>query len=320
VLRWRGVAAVPDDWGRSVVTIGMFDGVHLGHQAVIRRAVARAAELRLPAVLITFEPHPFAVLRPGSEPAVLTGPGAKAELVEDLGVDALLVLPFTAELSRLEPAAFVDTVLVRRLHAAAVVVGENFRFGHRAAGDVRLLTELGRAAGFTVDAVALQPVPGAAGPEPVSSSFVRDRVAAGDVAAAGRALGRPHRLDGEVVEGDGRGRALGYPTVNVRPAAPAAVPADGIYAGWCRSGARRWAAAISVGTNPTFGGSEHRLEAHLLDVTVDLYRARVSLEFVARLRDVATFPDAESLAAAIADDVARTRQVLGLPAAAGPDG
>jgi riboflavin kinase/FMN adenylyltransferase len=312
VLRWRGLDAVPPDWGRSVVTVGMFDGVHLGHRLVIGRAVELAGGLHLPAVVVTFDPHPAAVVRPDGPPAVLTGPEAKSELLADLGVQAVLVLPFTAEFARLTPAEFVAAVLAGALHAAAVVVGENFRFGHRAAGDVALLGELGRRYGFTVEGLALRPA--GAGPERVSSSLIRARLAAGDVAGAAVALGRPHRLDGSVVRGDARGRHLGFPTVNLRPDPGAAVPADGIYAGWCRAGAHRWPAAISIGTNPTFDGRERRVEAHLLGTQVDLYGARVTLEFAARVRDVATFPDAASLVAAMTADVGRVRELLGLPA------
>ena len=214
--------------GRSVVTIGVFDGVHQGHQATIGHAVARARELGVQSVVVTFDPHPAEVVRPGSHPAVLTEPARKAELIEALGVDVLCVVPFTAEFSRLPAEAFVHDILVEHLHAALVVVGDNFRFGHRAAGDVALLERLGgrSASGWRA--------PRWSSPTATvfSSTYIRSCVDAGDVAAAAAALGRPHRLEGVVVRGDQRGRELGFPTANLLCPPHAAVPADGVYAGW----------------------------------------------------------------------------------------
>ena len=185
--RWRGVAAAPAGWGRSVVTIGVFDGVHRGHQAIIRHTVSRARQLGLASVVVTFDPHPAEVVRPGTHPAVLTEPGYRAELVEALGVDVLCVIPFTVEFSRLSAESFVHDVLVEHLHAGAVVVGQNFRFGHRAAGDVALLERLGHTFGFTVEGAPLVSSP--EGPAIVSSTYIRSCVDAGDVAAATGALG-----------------------------------------------------------------------------------------------------------------------------------
>ncbi len=224
--RWRGYDAAPGGWGRSVVTIGVFDGVHKGHQATIGHAVARARELGVKSVVLTFDPHPAEVVRPGSHPAVLTEPHRKAELIETLGADVLCVMPFTPEVSRLSAEAFVHDVLVENLHAALVVVGDNFRFGHRAAGDVALLERLGRTFGFAVEAPPLVAESGTV----FSSTYIRSCVDAGDVAAAAAALGRPHRLEGVVVRGDQRGRELGFPTANLLCHRNAAVPADGVYA------------------------------------------------------------------------------------------
>src|SRR5690606_34113731 len=215
--RWRGYEAVPSGWGRSAVTIGVFDGVHRGHEEIIGSTVKQARDLGVQSVVMTFDPHPAEVVRPGSHPAVLTEPARKAELIEALGVDALCVQPFTPEFSRLTPEAFVHDVLVEALHAAVIVVGENFRFGHRAAGDVGLLERLGRRFGFTVvvpPLVAADQARAADGGGEIvfSSTYIRACVAAGDVAAAAAALGRPHRLEGVVVRGDARGRRLGYPT------------------------------------------------------------------------------------------------------------
>lgn len=304
--RWRGLDSTPSGWGRCVVTIGVFDGVHRGHQEIIGCAVRRGAALGLPTVVLSFDPHPSEVVRPGSHPAVLTAPRYKAELLAGLGVDVLLVLPFTPEFSRLGPDEFVHAVLVEQLHAAAVVVGENFRYGHRAAGDVETLAASGRRFGFATEGVPLF----GSGDTTISSTYVRSCVDAGDVAAAASALRRPHRVDGVVVRGDRRGREIGYPTANLQPIAHSAVPADGVYAGRLVRGAERWPAAISIGTNPTFEGRERRIEAYLLDVDVDLYGDAVGLEFVARLRDTVRFDGVEPLVAQMQRDVERTRDLV----------
>jgi riboflavin kinase/FMN adenylyltransferase len=305
--RWRGMDATPSGWGRSVVTIGMYDGVHRGHQQIISTAVHRASELSLPSVLITFDPHPSEVVRPGSHPLILTSPARKATLVEDLGADALCVLPFTRDFSRLAPDEFVHLVLVERLHVAAVVVGENFRFGHKAAGDVALLRKLGRRFGFTAEGVELL----ADDDVELSSTYVRACVAAGDMDRACRALGRPHRIEGVVVRGDGRGKELGYPTANVEPPAHTAVPADGVYAGRLVRTAGPLTAAISVGTNPTFSGEQRRVEAFVLDFDSDLYGEHVGVEFLHRLRPMLRFDTVDDLLAEMGRDVERTRELLG---------
>ena len=225
---WRGVEHVPPGWGRCVATIGVFDGVHRGHRQIVDAAVARSRELSLPSLVLTFDPHPAEVVRPGSHPAVLTPVRRKAELLAAEGVDVLCVQPFTLEFSRLSADAFVHEVLVDRLHVASVVVGRNFRFGHKASGDIDRLTTDGRAFGFTVSAVDLV----TSGDVTLSSTYVRACVDAGDVAAAAEVLGRPHRIEGTVVRGERRGAALGFPTANVESPAYAAIPGDGVYA--CR--------------------------------------------------------------------------------------
>jgi riboflavin kinase/FMN adenylyltransferase len=309
VQRWRGYAAVPGGWGRSVVTIGVFDGVHRGHQEIIGRAVKQARDLGLQSVVVTFDPHPAEVVRPGSHPAVLTEPARQAELIEALGVDALCVVPFTPDFSRLAPEEFVHDVLVESLHAAEVVVGENFRFGRRAAGDVSLLAQLGRRFGFTVTVPSLVTTDRVA----YSSTYIRACVAAGDVTTAAAALGRPHRLEGIVVRGDQRGRELGFPTANLLPGRYAAVPADGVYAAWCRLPRpdERYRAAVSIGTNPTFSGRERRVEAYLLDYDGDLYGERITLDFVAHLREMRSYDSVDPLLAQIREDIARARELLG---------
>ncbi|MEH0840822.1 bifunctional riboflavin kinase/FAD synthetase [Micromonospora sp. CPCC 205711] len=307
--RWRGYDAAPGGWGRSVVTIGVFDGVHKGHQATIGHAVSRARELGVKSVVVTFDPHPAEVVRPGSHPAVLTEPARKAELIEALGVDVLCVVPFTPEFSRLPAEAFVHDILVEHLHATLVVVGDNFRFGHRAAGDVALLERLGRTFGFGVEGAPLVAEAGTV----FSSTYIRSCVDAGDVGAAAGALGRPHRVEGVVVRGDQRGRELGYPTANLLCHRYAAVPADGVYAARLvrRGHPAPLAAAVSIGTNPTFSGRERRVEAYALDFTGDLYGERLALDFVAHLREQRRYDAIEPLVAQIAEDVERTRRAVG---------
>jgi riboflavin kinase/FMN adenylyltransferase len=299
-----------------VVTVGVFDGVHLGHQELIHRAVSLARERDLPSVLLTFDPHPSEVVRPGSHPAQLTTLRRKAELVEELGIDVFCVLPFTPELSKAPADEFVHEVLIEKLHVSAVVVGENFAFGHGAAGNVALLTRLGHRFGFVTEGAKLVTVPN---PEPgeeitFSSTYIRACIDAGDVTAARAALGRPHRLEGIVVRGDRRGHELGFPTANLSTPRFAAVPADGVYA--CQfsllnqvpKGPR--GAAVSVGTNPTFSGRERRVEAFVLDVDADYYGQRVAIDFVDRLRAMEKFPSSEALVEQMHRDVERTRQVL----------
>ena len=261
-------------------------------------------------MLITFDPHPAEVVRPGSHPARLTGLRRRADLVAGLGVDAFLVLPFTTELSRRTPAEFAYEVLVERLHSAAVLVGCNFTFGYRAAGDVTALTEFGRRFGFAVEGVELA-TDGARDHVTVSSTYVRACIDAGDVEAAAAALGRPHRVDGVVVHGHRRGRLLGFPTANVAAPAFTALPADGVYAGRFVLGTRQLPAAVSVGSNPTFSGTDRTVEAYVLDVDEDFYGHEVGVDFVARLRGQERYDDLDALVTAIRGDVARTRAVLG---------
>jgi riboflavin kinase/FMN adenylyltransferase len=301
-----------------VVTVGMYDGVHRGHQKLIGTAVARARALGRPCVLVTFDPHPTEVVRPGSHPAILTSLDRKAELVAALGVDGMCVIPFTAAFSHLTPEEFTHGVLVADLHAAAVVVGENFTYGHRAAGTVASLTQEGRRFGFAVEGIPLAGDDAADGAVTISSTYIRACVAAGDMESAARALGRPHRVDGVVVRGDRRGRELGYPTANVETPPFTAIPADGVYAGRLvtrnpRTGESReqLPAAVSVGTNPTFQGSRRTVEAFVLDWDGDLYGEHVGVEFTARLRPMLAFDGVDELLAAMADDVRRTRALLG---------
>ena len=305
--RWRGPEAVPSGWGRSVVTIGVFDGVHRGHRQLMRHAVDRARERGLRSVVVTFDPHPAELVRPGSHPAALTTLERRAQLVEEAGADAFCVIPFTGELARMEPAEFAHEVLVDRLHAATVVVGANFTFGHKAAGDVGTLAELGERFGFGVEALDLEGDGGVT----FSSTYIRSCIDAGDMEAAAAALGRPHRIDGVVVHGDARGRELGFPTANLATPAHTALPADGVYAGWFLHTGRRLPAAISVGSNPTFEGRVRTVEAFVLDVDEDFYGHEVGLEFAHRLRGMERFDGVEALIEQMKADVARTRELLG---------
>jgi riboflavin kinase / FMN adenylyltransferase len=312
--RWQGPADVPDAFGPSVVTLGVFDGVHRGHQRIIGRARQAASELGLPVVAVTFDPHPDEVVRPGSHPPFLCTTRRRCELLAGLGADAVLVVEFNYEFSQLGPDEFVRTVLVERLHAARVVVGEDYRFGHKAAGDVALLAELGEKYDFTVEGLPLVTEDGVR----ISSTEIRARLAEGDVAGAAHDLGRPHRVEGVVVRGHQRGRALGFPTANLETLPHAAIPADGIYAGWLYeldpsdgSEQDKWPAAISVGTNPTFDGRERTVEAHALDRDdLDLYGAHVAVDFVRRLRPTLKFDTVDELVAQMHEDVADTRRML----------
>ncbi|GAA4581874.1 bifunctional riboflavin kinase/FAD synthetase [Planotetraspora phitsanulokensis] len=309
---WHGLDDVPEDWGRSVVTIGVFDGVHHGHQRMVSRAVDLARDLGVPAVAVTFDPHPDEVVRPGSHPPQLTTPHRRTELLAELGVDAVCVLPFTLEFSRMSPDEFVQTALVDRLHAAGVVVGENFRFGHKASGDIETLRTLGEKYDYVIEGVPL-----VRNGDAISSTLIREMLAAGDVVGAAAALGRPHRVEGVVVRGHQRGRALGFPTANVESPQHTAIPADGVYAGWLQCtqepsayAGQRWPAAISIGTNPTFDGVARTVEAYALDRDdLDLYGAHVAVDFSERLRDTLKFDSIEALIAQMHADVDAARHL-----------
>ncbi|SEL64907.1 bifunctional riboflavin kinase/FAD synthetase [Nonomuraea pusilla] len=298
--------------GRSVVTLGVYDGVHRGHQRVVERAVAIARERGLRCVAVTFEPHPDELLHPGSHPPRLTGLRRRAQLLTGLGVDAVELVEFTLDLSRTSADDFTQRLLAERLRAAAVVVGEGFTFGHGASGDVETLRTLGDKYDFTVEAV---PTLGG-----VSSTSIRRRVAEGDVEGAAAELGRPHRVEGVVVRGYQRGRQLGFPTANVETPQHTAIPADGVYAGWleCVPQANmpalyegeRWPAAISVGTNPTFEGVPRTVEAYALDRDdLELYGAHVAVDFAARLRGNTRFDSVEALIEQIHADVEAVRRL-----------
>jgi riboflavin kinase/FMN adenylyltransferase len=297
-------------WGPSSVTIGFFDGVHRGHQQVFRRTVAVAGERELSAVAVTFDRHPRETYAPGTEPPLLTTLERKASLIGELGIDALVVLAFTEEFSQWSPEEFVDRVLADGLAARHVVVGSNFTFGHQALGTLPTLEELGFARGFSVEGMPLVAVDG----RPVSSSSIREALRSGDLEWPERALGRRFAVDGRVVRGAGRGAGLGWPTANLEVSRRMLFPGRGIYAGTGTVAGATFAAAISVGTNPTFGSEPLHVEAFLLDFEGDALGAPISVEFWERLRDEERFASPQDLARKIEDDVARTRAIVRLAA------
>ena len=294
-------------WPAPAVTVGNFDGVHRGHEALVRRAAEWARKHGGEVVVLTFDPHPVSVVYPDRAPTALNTLEQKAELVESLGVDRFVVVPFDEELALRPPEAFARGVLAGALEAKKVVVGDNFRFGHDRAGNVTTLAELGRALGFTVEALAPVLHEG----QPISSSRVRRAIAAGAVDEAAALLGRPYFIDGRVAVGEKRGRTLGFPTANL-DSANETLPALGVYAARCRTPTGGWRpAVVNVGQRPTFGGRLVSVEAHLLDFEGDLYGAEVRLEFQHRLSGEERFAGPEALAAQIRQDVARARDLLG---------
>ena len=319
MTRWYGLNDLAQLTTRPVVAIGVYDGVHRGHRKLIRKAVADAAADGVESVVLTFDPNPMEVVGRGEPPTRLSVLAQRLELIESLGVDAALVMTFDEQLASQSASEFVHGVLGDALNASKVVVGENFRFGHRAAGDIDDLREFGRDRGLVVDSVALLSQESLGRDNlPLSSTEIRGLAAAGDVAAAARALARPHRVEGMVGAGEKRGRELGFPTANIEPTELAAIPADGVYAGRLVDSPhgeqrRTFPAAISIGTNPTFDGQERTLEAFaIVAEPLDLYDHYVAVEFVDRVRDQQRFASPDQLIAAMESDVARTRHVLGL--------
>ncbi|GAA5195603.1 bifunctional riboflavin kinase/FAD synthetase [Arthrobacter gyeryongensis] len=320
---WNDPTEVPEDFGPSVVTIGNFDGVHRGHQQVLTQLLRTAGEHGARSVVVTFDPHPALVHRPGSAPELLMGLQDKLDALADTGVDAVLVMKYNLTLAAMTPEEFVVNVLLDGLHAAHVVVGHDLRFGVGNSGDVGTMQELGKKLGFGVHVVNEFgaegfPVHDDGGTDRrCSSTWVREALAEGDVETAAAVLGRPHRMRGEVVHGAARGRALGFPTANLDHGATGYVPADGIYAGWLvdESGTR-WPAAISVGSNPTFDGVSRQVEAHVIDrpeeevEDFNLYGQTVVVEFTSRLRGMVAYRGPEALVEQMRLDVAQAHDLL----------
>lgn len=302
----QGIVSLPPADGPTVVTVGFFDGVHRGHQAVIGRTVEEARARGARSVAVTFDRHPREILTPGREPRLLTAVERKASIIEELGVNALVVLEFTQEFSHWVAEEFIRSVLVEGLRVQHVVVGDNFTFGHKAMGTVSTLVDLGPSYGFTAEGVPLL----AEGDRRISSSSVRDALAEGDLEWPLVATGRRFVLDGEVVTGAGRGHELGYPTANLRTWPRLLLPGRGIYAGRAQHGKGTYRAAISVGTNPTFGVEPLHVEAYLLDFDGELLGQPLSVEFWTYLRDEERFETPEELVRAMDEDVRRTRELV----------
>ena len=289
----------------SVVVIGVFDGVHKGHQAVLNRAKAIAGDEKI--IALTFDPHPVSVFAPDRTPTLLTILTDRIELLKIHNADQVAVMKFTPEFAAMSPEDFVKKILVQQLSATKVVVGKNFTYGHKAAGNIESLkahTE------FETIVLDLAPSEG----EVVSSTRIRKLIVEGDVEKARELLTRPHRLDGIVVHGEKRGREIGYPTANLGDLQGQTIPSDGVYAGWLSVGIDRWPAAISIGTNPTFAGIRARqVEAYALDqVGLDLYTKPATIEFGWRLRDTLTFDGLEPLLVQMAKDCAQARELTEL--------
>ncbi len=310
MLVFDSLDAVPDDFGPSAVTIGKFDGVHAGHRRVLAELRELARPRALATVALTFDRNPLSLLRPEACPDALISNQQKLKLIAALGIDAALMLPFDRALSELSPEGFVRGILVDVLAAHAVLVGSDFRFGAGGSGTVASLRELGGELGFEVFIVDDVLV---ADGRRASSTWIRELLADGRVGEAGELLGYPPTLRAVVVRGQQRGRALGYPTANLSPQLEGFIPADGVYAGWATVGEDRFAAAISIGNNPTFEGvPEKQVEAHLLDQDLDLYDRVIELAFVERIRGMVKFSSVPELVEQMVDDESRARDILGI--------
>ena len=298
----RGLESFPPDAGPSAVALGAFDGIHLGHRAILGTAVAQARQGKLSALACTFDRHPMEVLQPDRAPLPITTLDERLELIAGTGIDTTVVIPFTPAVAGIEAKAFVQDVLVGTLKAREIVVGFNHRFGRGARGDTQLLEALAAPLGFRAHIVSALMVDGVA----VSSSEIRSALQRGDLPAAARLLGRPYSIRGDVVRGAGRGRTLGFPTANVRTERPLGLPV-GVYVCRLQVRAREHQAVVNVGFRPTFGVNELAVEAHVLDFAGDLYEATVTLTFIRRLREERKFPSVDALKEQIALDVAAAR-------------
>ncbi len=302
---FRHIATSPRRFAAPVLTLGNFDGVHRGHQAILRRVADVAHAAGGEAVAMTFHPHPVAVLRPEHAPPVLTSLRDKIRLIAACGIDALIVQPFTPAFAALSAESFVERFVVERVRATRVVVGHSVSFGQARRGDAQLLTELGGRFGFDVEVVG----PVQVDEHVVSSSAVRKAVAVGDVTLATMLLGRPHRLGGRVVRGRQRGKGLGFPTANV-DVRVGMWPPDGVYAVRVERGERWLDGVANIGTNPTFGAAPRTLEVFLFDFDADLYGERLTVAFIERLRGELTFASVDALVAQIERDADEARALL----------
>lgn len=301
------LASIPGDFGPSAITIGKFDGIHLGHRHMIERLSREAERDSLTATVLTFDRNPLSLLSPEHCPVALISNAKKLELLDASGVAAAVMLTFDKHLSEWPAVDFVTRVLVDALQARLIYVGEDFRFGKGGTGEVSLLKELGAQHGFEVREFAIVERAG----RRVSSTWIRELLLAGDVAGAASLLGRPATVRGVVVPGARRGRELGFPTANLDSDPEGFIPADGVYAAWAVEGGERFPAAVSIGNNPTFVGvPPKQVEAHLLDVEIDLYGKTLELEFIDRIRGMEKFDGIDALVARIRTDVEGARRIL----------
>jgi riboflavin kinase/FMN adenylyltransferase len=309
VLSWSTVSEVPEDFANTAVTIGKFDGIHLGHQALLSRVVDLAEENLFGAVALTFDRHPDALLNPAECKLPLIGPAQKTILLAEQGIDATLTLTFDEALAAMSPTEFVESILVNSLKAKIVVVGEGFRFGHKGAGDVEVLRELGSRFGFRVFVIPHITVGG----EAVSTTRIRDLLNEGKVMAAATLLGRNHINTGVIEHGLKIGRTIGFPTANMSRDCEGFLPRDGVYAGWLYVEDNKYPAAHSVGINETFQAVPRLVESFVIDAPagLDLYDKTVTLEYVEFIRPAAKFDGVEALVAEINRDIEKIRKVLG---------
>jgi riboflavin kinase / FMN adenylyltransferase len=301
----RGLPPAPPEAPPAAVALGVFDGVHLGHRAILGLAVSHASAAGMQSIACTFDPHPLEVLQPGRAPLPITTLDERLALIEGCGLDLAVVLPFTRELASMEPEAFVTDVLVTRLGARDVVVGFNHRFGRGARGDAAMLRSLGERLGFRTHVAEPLVVDGVA----VSSTEIRAALQRGDLAMAGRLLGRAYTLSGSIAHGAGRGRTLGFPTANIVPTRPVLV-APGVYACAAEVAGRKERSVVNVGVRPTFGETALAVEAYLLDFVGDLYGQTMTLTFVSRIREERRFPSVDALKTQIEADAEEARRRL----------
>jgi riboflavin kinase/FMN adenylyltransferase len=306
----NGESGLPPDVTRTALTVGSFDGVHRGHQDVLRQLVERARRLGVHSLLVTFDPHPLEVVNPAAAPRLLTVGDEKLEVLAESGIDFVAVLPFTPALAAFSAERFVDEILLGRFRMHDLLMGYDHRFGHNRSGDAETMRRLGAARGFEVNAVPAVTVNGG---QSVSSTAIRRAVAGGDLEGAFRGLGRHYSLGGSVVQGARRGRLLGFPTANVAVPGPRKLlPPEGVYAVRVQTPMGPYDGMLNLGPRPTFGDAESVVEAHLFDANLDLYGARLRVDFVARLRDTQKFSGVEALRAQLEQDAMNAKRVLSM--------
>ncbi len=317
----RSESGLPPDVRDTVLTVGTFDGVHLGHQMVLNRLAARAAERGTRSVHVTFEPHPLEIVNPAVAPHLLTVGDEKLEVLAESGIDYLAVVPFTRELASWEAARFVDDVLIARFRVAHLLMGHDHAFGRNRSGNVDVLRGLGASRGFSVEVIEPVTAASSASGAPISSTFLRRAVAGGDLAHAREGLGRPYALGGRVVQGERRGRLLGFPTINVPiPSPRKLLPPQGVYAARVQTPRGAFGGMLNLGPRPTFDNQDVTIEVHLFDVADDFYGMRVRIDFLSRIRDTVKFDGIDALVGQLRRDEAEARRILaslgGTPSAA----